>query len=232
MDDRSGILGTRLGSGGMTLPPFLRAPARRLGRLRRRVLLHRRLLAAVCVGAAVLAGLQAAAPPPPDTVAVWTAAHDLPSGALLQAGDLTRVDYPPQAVPTGVVSDPRPVLGRPLAAPLSRGEPLTGLRLLGRGLLRGYPGRAAVPLRVTDAATVELLRVGDRVSFVVADPDGRTAPESLVEDVPVVAIPAASRSALATGTPGRLVVVAVPRDRAEEVAARAAASILIPVWSR
>ena len=78
MDDRSGILGTGLGSGGMTLPPFLRAPARRLGRLRRRVLLHRRLLAALCVGAAVLAGLQAAAPPPPATVAVWTAARDLP----------------------------------------------------------------------------------------------------------------------------------------------------------
>jgi len=74
--------------------------------------------------------------------------------------------------------------------------------------------------------------VGDRVSFVVADPDGRTGPATLVEQVPVVAVPAPDRDLASSGTPGRLVVVAVPEARADEVAARAATSILVPVWSR
>jgi hypothetical protein len=106
------------------------------------------------------------------------------------------------------------------------------LRTLSRGLLRGYPGTTAVPLRVTDADVVDLLRVGDRVSFVVADPDGRTPPRRLVEDVPVVALPRSTDSALSSSTPGRLVVAAVPSTLAGDVAARAATSILIPVWSR
>jgi pilus assembly protein CpaB len=201
-------------------------------RVRRRVLLHRRLLAAVLAAAAVLVGLQAAAPPPPPTVAVWTAASDLPSGTVLGADDLESTPYPPDVVPHGVIRDPREVVGATLAAPLQRGEPLTRERTVGDGLLRGYPGTTAVPLRITDADVVDLLRVGDEVSFVVADPDGRTPPQDLVEDVPVVAVPRPSRSGLTAGTPGRLVVVAVPRERAAEVAARASAGILIPVWSR
>jgi hypothetical protein len=89
-----------------------------------------------------------------------------------------------------------------------------------------------VPLRVTDAAAVSLLRVGDRVSFVLADHNGRTAPEVLVEDVPVVALPVPDQRGPAsdTGAPGGLVVVAVPDLAATRVAARAATAILIPVW--
>ncbi len=100
------------------------------------------------------------------------------------------------------------------------------------GLLSGYPGRTVVPLRITDASVVPLLRVGDRVSLVVADPDGRAAPRLLVEDVPLVAIPRPSEGGLTGGTPGRLVLVAVPAASATEVAASAATSILIPVWKR
>ncbi|GAB3654892.1 hypothetical protein GCM10027596_07070 [Nocardioides korecus] len=216
----------------MTLPVALRTPLRRLGRLRRRLLLHRRLLAALSVGAAVLLGLQAVSPPPPPTTRLWAATRDLPSGTVLSRSDLGPVDYPPDAVPAGAVRDPRQVLGRPLATPVGRGEAVTSARLLGAGLLAGYPGSAAVPLRVTDAASAGLLRVGDRVSFVVADPDGRTGPSTLVEHVPVVAVPALDRDLSASGSPGRLVVVAVPSAQAAEVAARAATAFLIPVWSR
>ncbi len=53
-----------------------------------------------------------------------------------------------------------------------------------------------------------------------------------MDDVPVVAIPQAGESGLGTGTPGRLVVAAIPSTDASEVAAAAATSILIPVWSR
>ncbi len=200
-------------------------------RLQRTVLLHRRPLAAVAAGGAVLVGLQAAAPPPPATVTVWTAARDLPGGATLAADDLVASHFAPETVPAGVVRRPSAVIGRTLATPMTRGEPLTRVNTLSRGLLSGYPGATAVPLRITDADVVRLLRVGDRVSLVVADPDGRRAPSRLVDDVPVIAIPEVHES-LGAGTPGRLVVAAIPSTRASDVAAAAATSILIPVWSR
>jgi Flp pilus assembly protein CpaB len=210
----------------------LRSVTRPLRRVHRRVLLHRRALAAITAGGAVLAALQATSPPPPRTVAVVTAGRDLASGTVLQRADLTSTRFSPGTVPADTVRDPREVMGRALAAPMSRGEVVTRLRTVSGGLLKGYPGRTAVPLRITDAAVVDLLRVGDRVSFVVADPDGRAAPGVLLDDVPVVAIPPVRESGLTSGTPGRLVVAAVPTTSASEVAARAATSILIPVWSR
>src|SRR4051812_39022354 len=206
-------------------------PVRLLRRLQRRILLHRRLLAAVAAGGAVLAGLQAAAPPPPATVTVWTASRDLAGGTILGPDDVVAARFRPETVPDGTVRGPVAVVGRTLAAPMTRGEALTRVSTLARGLLRGYPGATAVPLRITDAAVVDLLRVGDRISLVAADPDGRRAPTRLVDDVPVVAIPKA-RESWGTGTPGRLVVAAIPSTDASEVAAAAATSILIPVWSR
>ena len=180
----------------------------------------------------MLVGLQAAAPAPPETTTVWTAARDLSGGSVLGPGDLVASRFAPDTVPDGTIRGPGSVLGRTLAAPLTRGEPLTRFSTLAGGLLRGYPGTTAVPLRITDAAVVDLLRVGDRVSLVVADPDGRRTPSRLVEDVPVIAIPHAPESGLSTGTPGRLIVAAVPSAEASDVAAAAATSILIPVWSR
>lgn len=179
----------------------------------------------------MLAALPVISPPPPETVAVWTAQRDLPSGTVLQQTDLARAWFAPGTVPRDVVRSPQEVVGRTLAAPMSDGEAITTLRVVSRGLMRGYPGRTAVPLRVTDAAVVELLRVGDRASFVVADPEGRIAPRMLLEDAPVVAIPAA-RGGLDAGGPGRIVVVAVLRRDASAVAASAATSILVPVWNR
>ncbi|MET1039917.1 MAG: SAF domain-containing protein [Acidimicrobiales bacterium] len=207
-------------------------PLRPLRRVQRRILLHRRPLAAVCAAGAALVALQVASPPPPRTVQVWTASRDLSSGTVLAPADLTRTEFMPASVPTSSVTDPRQVLGRTLAAPMTRGEPLTRLRTISRGLLRGYPGTTAVPLRVTDGDIVDLLRVGDRVSFVVADPDGREQPRPLVDDVAVVAIPRRADSGLSSSTPGRLVVAAVPTPLASEIASRAATSILIPVWNR
>ncbi|HWM73147.1 MAG TPA: SAF domain-containing protein [Nocardioides sp.] len=210
----------------------LRPVLRPLRRLHRRVLLHRRPLAALTVAGAVLVGLQAVAPAPPETVTVWTASRDLPSGTVLGEADLTGSPYSPDTVPANAVEDRRQVVGRTVAAPMSRGEVMTETRTVASGLLRGYPGATAVPLRVTDAAVVDLLRVGDRVSFVVADPGGRSTPTLLLRDVPVVAIPRANEGGPGSGTPGRLVVAAVPTGSANEVAARAATAILIPVWHR
>jgi Flp pilus assembly protein CpaB len=176
--------------------------------VRRAVLARRRLLAGVLTAVAVAAGIHAVASPPPAEVPVLVAAHDLPAGAVLAGGDLRTVGFAPGTVPDGVAVD---AAGRTLAAPLRAGEPVTDLRLVGPALTDGYPGLAAVPVRLPDAGMVGLLRVGDRVDLVSADPQGGGA-EVVATGVPVLAIPAPTDTG-GSGLPGRLVVVgADPAD--------------------
>jgi Flp pilus assembly protein CpaB len=177
--------------------------------VRRAVLARRRLLAAVLTAVAVASGLHAATAAPPARVPVVVAARDLPSGVVVGADDVRTVGFAPGSEPTGEVTDP---VGRTLAAPLRAGEPVTDLRLVGPSLTDGYPGLAAVPVRLPDAAMAGLLAVGDRVDLVSADPQGGGA-TVVASGVPVLALPAGDGEVGATGLTGRLVVVgAAPGD--------------------
>lgn len=178
---------------------------------RRAVLRHRRGLAALCAFVAVLAGVGAVRPAPPATEEVAVLAHDLPAGATLSPDDVRMVAYPPEAVPDAAL--PRDdVVGRILAAPVGAGEPVTGARLVGPGLAEAAPGLDAVPVRLPDSGAVGLLRVGDRIDLVGADPQSGES-GVLAADVPVLALPADDAAgASATGLGGRLVVVGVPPE--------------------
>ncbi|MFC7496430.1 MULTISPECIES: SAF domain-containing protein [unclassified Nocardioides] len=177
--------------------------------LRRTLLARRRLLAAVLTGVAVAAGLHATAAEPPTRVAVLVAARDLPAGTVLARDDVRRAEFAPGSVPDGVADSPA---GRTLAAPLRAGEPVTDVRLVGPALTDGYPGLVAVPVRLPDAGMAGLLRVGDRVDLVSADPQGGSA-EVVADAVPVLALPDTPAEVGATGLTGRLVVVgAEPGD--------------------
>jgi Flp pilus assembly protein CpaB len=201
------------------LAPF---PHRR-GRLRRAVLARRRLLAAVAAALAVLTGLQAAAPPPTATRLVLTAARDLPAGAVIATHDLSPTEFLPASVPAGALTDPHAVLGRTTTGPVRAGEPLTDVRLVSGSLLAGYPGRVAVPVRVADAGAVGLLRVGDHVDVLAADPQGRTEAVVVASAAPVVALPSAPEAALASGG---LVVLAVTEETARALASAAVSGYL------
>jgi Flp pilus assembly protein CpaB len=171
--------------------------------VRRSLLARRRLLAAVLTGVAVAAGLHATAAEPPARVAVTVAARDLPAGTVLSDDDVRRAEFAPSSVPGGVADSPA---GRTLAAPLRAGEPVTDVRLVGPALTDGYPGLVAVPVRLPDAGMAGLLRVGDRVDLVSADPQGGSA-EVVADAVPVLALPDTPAEVGATGLSGRLVVV-------------------------
>jgi Flp pilus assembly protein CpaB len=162
----------------------------------------------------VATGLHAATAEPPVQVPVLVAARDLPSGAVLSGDDVRTVGFAPDSVPDGAVTDPA---GRTLAAPLRAGEPLTDVRLVGPSLTDGYPGLAAVPVRLPDAAMADLLAVGDRVDLVSADPQGGDA-VVVATDVPVLALPAGDGEVSATGLPGRLVVVGAEPDDVARIA--------------
>jgi len=192
-------------------------------RLRRAVLSRRRPLAAVAAALAAVIGIQAAAPPPPPTRALLTAARDLPAGSVIGAEDLTRVPFPPGSVPAGAVDDPGAVLGRTTTVPMRSGEPVTDVRILSGSLLEGYPGRVAAPVRIGDPGVVELLRIGDRVDVIAADPQGGADPEVVATDAPVLALPAAREAALASGG---LVVLAVDDLTARRLAGAAVSTYL------
>lgn len=188
-----------------------------LRRLRRAVLARRRVLAAVFAALAVATALRANAAPPPPRVPVLVASHDVAAGTTLSAGDVTSVGFAPGSVPDGVVESRAAALGRTTVGPITAGEPLTEVRLLGAGLLERYPGTVAAPVRLGDRATVGLLRVGDRIDILAADPQGSGPAVVAAHDVPVIAIPP-RRDARAGLSGGGLVLVAVPDQTARALA--------------
>jgi pilus assembly protein CpaB len=207
-------------------------PLRTLDRLRRRILVHRRLLAAALAALTVWLVVQAATAPPPATVPVWTAARDLTSGTVLARGDLQRTGFAPGSVPAAAVGSVGAVLGRTLATPLGKGEPVTPAHVAGAERLAGYPGRAAVAVRIPDSEVVALLTPGQRITLVAADPQGATLPERVVDDAAVLAVPKLDTAAAAGTLGGRLVVLAVPRELAAEVVAAGTTRYLGVVWNR
>jgi Flp pilus assembly protein CpaB len=166
---------------------------------------------------------------------VLTAARDIPGGTVVRAADLEPVPFDPATVPTGVLESAGRAVGRTTAGPVRAGEPITDVRLLSGSLVAGYPGTVAVPLRIGDPGAVGLLRVGDRIDVVAADPQGAREPVIVAADVPVVALPRARETGVASGlgtAPGGLLVVAVPESTAPEVAAAGVAAFLSVVIRR
>ena len=192
------------------------------------MLSRRRPLAALLAAAAVVAGLHELRPPPPDVVAVLTAARDLPAGTTLHEQDLRSVDYASGTAPTGLASD---AVGRVLAGPVRAGEPLTDVRLVGAALAAAYPGSVAIPVRLPDAGMAALLHAGDRIDLVAADPQGGAA-RVVASDLVVVALPRPDEESMASGMPGRLVVLAAPEAVREDVAQAAVTGFLSFTYGR
>jgi Flp pilus assembly protein CpaB len=210
----------------MLLP--LPDPARRRWRaVRRAVLRRRRLLAALLAGVAVLLGVSAVAAPPPATVPVPVAARDLPAGAELGPDDVVTARFAPGTAPDGLARRPA---GRVLAAPVARGEPVTEVRLVGAAMTAGRPELVALPVRLPDAASVDLLEVGDEVDLWAVGPQGGGT-EQVAADVTVLAIPAPTPDDAGTGVPGRLVVLGVHDSEVIRVGESAVRRYVTYTWS-
>jgi Flp pilus assembly protein CpaB len=191
----------------------------RLRQLRQALDWHRRLVTALLPGIAVVAALAALAPHPVPTRSVWTAARDLAGGAPLHQGDLRVEQLPAAVVPAGALLPHDPIVGRLLAAPVRRGEPLTDVRLLGPSLLASMqrPGLVAIPVRVADgAAAAALTRPGDVIDVLATGDlsgDAQAAPPQVVAAaVTVVAVP--GRDSVSGDDAGLVVVAATPGQAA------------------
>ena len=103
---------------------------------------------------------------------------------------------------------------------------------MGPDLTEGLDGVVAVPLRLPDAGSVGLLRVGDVVDLVGADPRGGGA-RTVVAGARVLALPSTDPDDAgtgATGLPGRLLVVGVATDEVDPLVAAAVDTVLSYVW--
>jgi pilus assembly protein CpaB len=176
----------------------------------------------------VLAGALALRPASArDTVdtAIVVAATDLRPGSALTPGDTDIRLLPAPDVPSGTLTSQHAVLGRVLAGPVRAGEPITDVRLVGpadTALTTGDPSAATVPVQLADPDVADLLRPGSHVDVVALDPDQQADPV-LAEDATVITV---RDTPGAQGQPGRLVLVAVPRQVATRLAA---ASLRQPV---
>lgn len=192
--------------------------------MRRAVLRRRRVLAALCAAGATLAAVRVVAPPPAETVEMMVAARDLPAGAVIGAGDLRGAEVPADAVPAALAASP---VGSTLAAPLSEGEPVTAVRLVGPDLTSAAPGTTAVPVRFSDAGQAALLDVGDRIDVLATDPQERMTTE-VAADVVVLALPTATDGDGALA--GRVAVLGVPSSDVHEVTSAAVTSFVTYAW--
>ncbi|VXB62641.1 SAF domain protein [Arthrobacter sp. 9AX] len=151
---------------------------------------NRRLAVALllCVAAAVT--VQQLTPAPVYTVTALAASRDLPAGSALASSDLARVQVPPDMMSAGFLGQESNVAGKQLAAPLRKGQLLTDAQLLGPGLLAGTPpGSAAVPLRMADPSSIQLVSPGQLVNVVLTAANGfdqQASPEVLATAVPVL----------------------------------------------
>jgi pilus assembly protein CpaB len=197
-------------------------PHRRLGRWLNR---NRRLAAALLLCVAAGLAVQQLTPAPPDTVAAISAAKDLPTGKTLVPEDLSVVNIPPGLVPGGSFTTGSELRGKQLAVALRAGQILTDAQLLGPGMLAGSPaGSAAVPLRMADPSSIQLVSPGQLVNVVITSGNGFEQPgasQLLAAAVPVLwtsAHPGQAGQWLATAETEGLMVVAADAAQAQRLA--------------
>ncbi|WP_084507583.1 RcpC/CpaB family pilus assembly protein [Arthrobacter sp. TB 26] len=208
-------------------PPRVRRPAgqpprRRLVRWLGR---NRRLAVALLLCLAAGLTVQQLTPAPAYSVSAVAAARDLPAGETLSTDDLIVLGVPRALVPASSYGSTDSLHGKQLAVALRKGQLLSDSQLLGPGLLAGSPpGSAAVPLRMADAASIQLLSPGQLVNVVMTTGnsfDQPAASQVLAAAVPVLWTSGHGTGAgpwLAAGETDGLLVVAADADQARRLA--------------
>lgn len=186
---------------------------------------NRRLVVALLLCAAAGIAVQQLTPAPAHTVPALASARDLPAGTALSGTDVVTVNVPPGMVPSGAFREASSIQGKQLAAPLRKGQLLSDTQLLGPGLLAGTPpGSAAVPLRMADPSSIQLVAPGQLVNIVMTNgTDYGKAAESevLAASVPVLWTSGQGGQTgqwLGTGETEGLIVVAADPDQARRLA--------------
>jgi pilus assembly protein CpaB len=182
----------------------------------------------VAAVAAVLTGISAAVPEGPAMATVVKAKSQLPGGTVLSAADLALDHVVASDAPEGVLTDPDALVGKTLAAPVAKDQMMT---LLTTTAARASvpPGHVIAPLRLPDTALAALLRPGDIVDVIAADPEAEQA-AVVAASARVVTVPQVSDDRLGPGPEGALVLINVDSQTAAVVARAAVSATLSIIW--
>jgi Flp pilus assembly protein CpaB len=213
---------------GVFLPPSPTARWLNRGRL---------AAAAICLLLALLTALSAARTTPSRAAvhrrAVAVAARNLPAGRMLRRADVAVRQWPAPLRPALAVSAAGPLIGRRLAAPMARGEPLTAVRLVGRDLTAGLPPDSVAAAVNMPAANAAIVRPGDRIDLLAAAAtDGGPSPGDVpARRQPLVTEPVVRRALVLAvlpaapdlvGTASTQLILATTRPAAVRIAGLAA----------
>ncbi|MFM9135353.1 MAG: SAF domain-containing protein [bacterium] len=187
--------------------------------LRRRVMRHRRPLAAALAGLAVLCLVPVLAPASPPLQDVVVAAGDVPGGAVLDRTDVEVRSFPVPFAPPGAFTSVDDVVGRMTGSALDTGEAVTATRLVSPALTAGAVSADgssyAVPVRLEDREVAGLLEAGVRIDIIRSRRAGGQA--VLAEGVRVITVPRSAPDGAFGGPRVAGTLVLVEADRATAV---------------
>jgi Flp pilus assembly protein CpaB len=159
---------------------------------------------------------------------VVKAKSQLPGGTVLSASDLALDRVVASDVPKGVVTDPNDLVGKTLAAPVAEDQMMTPLTTTA-ARTSVPPGHVIAPLRLADTGLAALLRPGDVVDVVAADPQAEHAATVIATNVRIVTVPEVPDDRAGPSPDGGLVLIDVDSQTATVVAQAAAATLSI-IW--
>ena len=161
-------------------------------------------------------------------ITVVKAKSQLPGGTVVSASDLVLDRVAASDVPAGVLTDPLALVGKTLAAPVAENQMMTPL-IATAARTSVSPGHVIAPLRLADTALTTLLRPGDVVDVIAADPQAEQA-AVVAAGARVVTIPELPDEEVGTDPEGALVLIDVDPQTASVVAHAAASATLSIIW--
>lgn len=188
---------------------------------------YRKPLALVLLLIAVAAGINLLAQGQLAQRDVVVARIDLAAGAKLTADQVQLVRVPVDPADQQVLNDPQLIIGERLAVAIPAGTVLREHLLVGPNLLTGaQTGTVAVPMRLTDPATVTLIHPGQLVDIVLTTGDGfeaKISSRTIAHGLPVLWVPDDGAGQLgmfsSANTAGEgIIVVAAASEQSDQLA--------------
>ncbi|MDR1237706.1 MAG: SAF domain-containing protein [Propionibacteriaceae bacterium] len=183
---------------------------------------HRRLLAALAAGVAVLAGLSAITQGQTE-VPVLVAAHEIASGSKLTSADLRVSRWPAAIVPDRALTTAEEAIGQISVAAITERAPITASDLLEEGQLVA-PGLVALPLSFATSSPIDLLQVGSTIDIIGPDPATGMS-KVLVSGARVVSVPESSGTSWANSAAKSVLIEVTPSAAATLNSAAAISSL-------
>ncbi len=181
--------------------------------LLRRILLHRRPLAAVAAMTCVFAVCSVVSDSTATTVDVYVAVERIPAGTTVTEPNLRRLSVPAELVPAGAITAASQVVAQMTVGAVPEGGILTQDSVI--SLTQATNGSVIMPMAVSPQI-LSVVRPGDHVSVFIT---GHTAGQvEVVRGIRVVTIPQAEGSGFLSGSPGDYLLVEVPEDIASQIA--------------